>query len=280
MSKLNYMEYCFTVSPINPGNEILIAELSNLNFESFLETKTGLNAYIQKKDWQPDLLENLYIIHAEEFQITYKLNEISHTNWNHVWESNFQPIIIDDKCMVRAPFHSPMKNVTYDLVIEPKMSFGTGHHETTAMMLRYILNNTMEDKKVLDMGCGTGVLAILAEKKGAKHVVAIDNDPWCFINTTENLQRNNCKVVVPYEGDAALLKKEKFNTILANINRNILLADMENYINVLEKNGDLFLSGFYLEDLKAITAKCNSLGVQLISNLEENNWVAAHLKKI
>jgi len=280
MSTLNYMEYSFTVSPIYPGNEILIAELSILNFESFLETETGLNAYIQKKDWQPNLLENLLILSSEEFKINYELNEISQTNWNQVWESNFQPIHIDDKCMVRAPFHPPMKNIIYDLVIEPKMSFGTGHHETTAMMLKYILNSDVKGKNVLDMGCGTGVLAILAEKKGAASVVAIDYDHWCFLNTTENIQRNNCKVVVPYEGDVTLLKKEKFNIILANINRNILLADLEHYVNVLDDSGEMFLSGFYLEDLSAITEKCKSLGVQLFSYLEDNDWVAAHLKKI
>ncbi|MDA7567718.1 50S ribosomal protein L11 methyltransferase, partial [Flavobacteriaceae bacterium] len=159
-----YIGYYFIVNPLKPGVEILIAELGAVGFESFVETDTGLSAFIQKSDWFDDILLQVRILNSPEFEIGYKFNEIEPTNWNKEWESNFEPIIVDDMCMIRAPFHDS-RHLNFDIVIEPKMSFGTGHHETTHMMIQHILKNNFSDKYVLDMGCGTGVLAILAELK-------------------------------------------------------------------------------------------------------------------
>jgi ribosomal protein L11 methyltransferase len=174
-----YIEYHFLVSPIPLGNEILIAELGYAGFESFVEDETGVKAYIQKLDWSSTILDEVQILYSEEFEISYSFKEIEQVNWNAEWEKNFPSIEVDDTCIVRAPFH-PESNLEYEIVIEPKMSFGTGHHETTYMMLQHILETDFSKKTVLDMGCGTAVLAILAEMKGAIKIDAIDFDEWCF----------------------------------------------------------------------------------------------------
>lgn len=272
-----YIEYIFKVAPLQPGTEILIAELGYAGFESFVETEEGVTAYIQKDEWRKDILEEIDILDSEEFKIDYTNSEIDQINWNSEWEKNFSPIEVDEKCTVRAPFH-PERNFEYEIVIEPKMSFGTGHHETTFMMLQYILENDYKGKTVLDMGCGTAVLAILAEMRGATKLDAIDIDEWCFENSTENIQRNNCKNISVYLGDASLLKGKKYDVIIANINRNILLDDMEAYKECLNASGTLYLSGFYNEDLSVITECCNNLGLQFVDNKEKNKWVAAKFK--
>ena len=200
----SYLEFDFAISPLEPAREILIAELGELEFESFVEQETGLLAYVPKKSFKENSLENLFILQNPDFKISWSSKEIVQQNWNVEWERNFAPIMVNDSCMVRAPFHS-QENVKYDIVIEPKMSFGTGHHETTHMMLAHILKHDFKNKKVLDMGCGTGVLAILAEKKGAQHVDAIDVDVWCYENALENVKRNDCKNINVAQGDPQLL---------------------------------------------------------------------------
>ena len=273
MSNTIYIGYYFTVEPLVPAVEILIAELGYGGFESFVETENGVTAYIQKKDWKENILEHIQILSSDEFKISYIFNEIEQTNWNEEWEKNFPPIVVDDVCTVRAPFHDVPKT-KYDIIIEPKMSFGTGHHETTHMMIQHILNNDFSNKSVLDMGCGTGVLAILAEMKGAAKIDAIDIDNWCYLNSLENVQRNNCKHISVYEGDASLLKEKAYDVIIANINRNILLADMSKYVTCLKKEGLLFLSGFYKDDISIINKECSKYGLKLQESLEKNNWVS------
>tara|TARA_R110000851_G_scaffold298770_1_gene454439 strand:+ start:154844 stop:155677 length:834 start_codon:yes stop_codon:yes gene_type:complete len=272
-----YISYDFKVSPLRPGTEILIAELGYAGFESFVETEEGVTAYIQKEEWSPNILEEINILDSDEFKIEFTFSEIEQINWNSEWEKNFDPIEVDGKCTVRAPFH-PNKNFEYEIVIEPKMSFGTGHHETTFMMLQFILENNFEEKSVLDMGCGTAVLAILAEMRGASNLDAIDIDEWCFENSLENIQRNDCKNISVYLGDASLLDGKKYDVVIANINRNILLNDMEAYRKCLAKDGELYLSGFYKEDLPIITEACNNLGFTFVENKEKNKWVAAKFK--
>ncbi|MCK7591374.1 50S ribosomal protein L11 methyltransferase [Subsaxibacter sp. CAU 1640] len=268
-----YIGYQFKVNPLQPAVEILIAELGYAGFESFVETEDGVTAYIQKNEWNTDILKDIDILKSEEFQISYTFEEIEQTNWNEEWEKNFNPIIVDDVCSVRAPFH-PKPDTKYDIVIEPKMSFGTGHHETTHLMIQHILKNDFTNKSVLDMGCGTGVLAILAEMKGAKPIDAIDYDNWCYVNSLENVERNNCKHITVLEGDAALLDGRSYDIIIANINRNILLNDMATYVKSLNQNGMLFLSGFYNDDIPIIEAECNKHNLKLVESLEKNNWVA------
>lgn len=268
-----YIGYTFTVSPVQPATEILIAELGFAGFESFVENEEGVNAYIQKDDWHEGILDDIQILTNTAFTIEYQKEEIAQVNWNEEWEKNFEPIEVDGKCVVRAPFHEK-PTVDYDIVIEPKMSFGTGHHETTHMMLQHILKTDVVDKKVLDMGCGTGVLAILAEMKGATPIDAIDIDNWCYINSLENVERNNCHHISVYEGDVNLLIGKKYDIIIANINRNILLNDIHQYAKCLNPNGVLFLSGFYTEDIPLITEECTKNKLKFADKLQKNNWVA------
>ena len=268
-----YIGYNFKVEPLQPAVEILIAELGYAGFESFVETDEGVTAYIQKEEWNDAILEDIDILKSDEFNISYTIEEIEQTNWNEEWEKNFNPILVDDICSVRAPFH-PKPDTKYDIIIEPKMSFGTGHHETTHMMIQHILKNDFKGKSVLDMGCGTGVLAILAEMKGANPLDAIDYDNWCYLNSLENVERNNCKNITVIEGDASALKNRHYDIIIANINRNILLNDMATYFKCLNNNGVLFLSGFYNDDIPIIEEECNKHGLKLVETLEKNNWVA------
>ena len=269
----NYLEYQFKVSPLQPGSEILIAELGYAGFESFVENEDGITAYIQSQEFKEDLLGDIQILNSDEFEISYTSKEIEQVNWNSEWEKNFNPIIVSNKCSVRAPFHEK-PNTEYDIVIEPKMSFGTGHHATTHMMLQHILNNKWGGKRVLDMGCGTGVLAILAEMKGATYLDAIDIDNWCYLNTLENVERNNCKNINVYEGTAELLEDKQYDVVIANINRNILLEDIPTYSKCLSSGGKLFLSGFYTEDIPAIEEVCNKNGLKFEDKLVEDNWTA------
>lgn len=268
-----YLGYHFKIEPKNPGAEILVAELGETPFESFVETESGVSAYIRKELWSDNLLDGIFILKSPEFAVTYEVEEIEQVNWNEEWEKNFEPIDVDGKCHVRAPFH-PKTDAEFDIVIEPKMSFGTGHHETTHMMIQHLLETNLEGKKTLDMGCGTAILAILAEMKGAQPIDAIDIDNWCYLNSIENAQRNNCHNINVEEGDASLLDGRKYDVIIANINRNILLNDMNQYADCLNENGILFLSGFYEEDIPAIDECCKNLGLKLESVKKQNNWVA------
>lgn len=278
MSNTIYIGYDFTVTPLQPAVEILIAELGYAGFESFVETESGVTAYIQKTDWNKDILTDIQILASNEFKITYEFNEIEQVNWNAEWERNFNPIIVDDVCAVRAPFHEKFQT-KYDIIIEPKMSFGTGHHETTHMMIQHILKNDFIDKTVLDMGCGTGVLAILAEMKGAKKLDAIDIDNWCYLNSLENVERNNCHHISVYEGDVSLLTNKNYDIIIANINRNILLQDIPQYTTCLNPKGLLFLSGFYFDDIPVIEELCNKYNLKLVDTLQRNDWVALKFEK-
>ena len=273
-----YIEYNFTISPKEPGTEILIAELGAEGFESFVENEEGVTAYIQKEDWRADILEDVFILNSPEFTIKYTQNEVEQTNWNEEWEKNFNPIQVDDRVSVRAPFHEN-PNLEYDIVIEPKMSFGTGHHETTHMMIQHLLDLDVKGKKVLDMGCGTGILAIFAEMKGAQPIDAIDIDAWCYENSIENVQRNNCNHIKVYEGDASLLEGKEYDVIIANINRNILLNDMKVYTNCLREKGVLLLSGFYKEDIPILDEEVSKYGLSLHKTIERNKWIALRYQK-
>jgi ribosomal protein L11 methyltransferase len=274
-----YLGYHFTISPLTPGAEILIAQLGEKAFESFIETETGIVAYVQKDLCTEDILDDIQILESNEFQISYTIEEIEQVNWNEEWEKNFEPIDVDGTCHVRAPFH-PITNAEFDIVIEPKMSFGTGHHETTHMMIQHLLAMNVEGLKTLDMGCGTAILAILAEMKGAHPIDAIDIDNWCYLNSIENAERNNCSQITVYEGDASLLANKKYDLIIANINRNILLNDMQAYTNCLQSGGVILFSGFYTEDIPVIDASCSANGLKFDSKLERNNWVSLKYFKI
>ena len=269
----SYLGFHFKVEPKELGSEILIAELGELPFESFIDSDFGIVAYIQKSLYVETVLEDLFILKSPEFTISYTIEEIDQVNWNEEWEKNFEPIDVNGNCHVRAPFH-PKTNAEFDIVIEPKMSFGTGHHETTHMMIQHLLEMDVTGLKTLDMGCGTAILAILAEMKGAQPIDAIDIDNWCYLNSIENAERNNCQQITVYEGDSSLLKDKKYDLIIANINRNILLNDIQSYVDCLNAKGTLLLSGFYEEDIPFIDASCTEKGLSYVKKFQRNNWVS------
>ena len=277
---MNYIEYTFTIAPMGVASEILVAELAEVGFESFVDTDSGLQAYIQEPLWNANILTDIQILNSKEFHITYSYQTIEQVNWNEEWEKHFEPITVEGQCTVRATFH-PEAHTPYEIVIDPKMSFGTGHHETTYMMLQFLLKEELKGKKVLDMGCGTSVLAIMAAKRQATEVLAIDVDEWCVENSIENVQRNECEHIRVQLGDASSLANEKdFDVIIANINRNILLNDLPLYVPALKTGGTLLLSGFYEEDIPLIREKAETLSLQYIENLERNRWVAVKFEKI
>lgn len=277
------MEYVEVKYPVSPDNkelaEELMALLGDLGYESFVEDAEDLLSYIPLTHFDPSSLSeaNNWPENIDITKFTWQV--IPEQNWNALWEENFQPVTIAGRCHIRAPFHSPLTNVEYEIIIEPKMSFGTAHHETTALMIEHLLDTDCRDKKVLDMGCGTGILAILASHRGSKDVTAIDNDEWAYNNTLENIERNNTPTINVYLGDASLLKDQSFSLILANINRNILLQDIPAYAECLDTEGLLFLSGFYIEDLVFIIQAAENSGLKYISHKELNKWVAANFKK-
>jgi ribosomal protein L11 methyltransferase len=268
-----YYELSCSVPGDETQSEIIIARLAEAGFESFDQTDNLLKAYIPaylygdhlKPVFENDILEG----------IAYTIAQVADTNWNHVWESNYEPVLIEDKCYIRAPFHSHRNDVEFELLIEPKMSFGTAHHATTAMMISYCLAEELERKSLLDMGCGTAVLAILARMRGANPVLAVDNDKWAYENACENVTRNKTEDIIVLHGDDAILEGNKFDVILANINRNILLNDMPAYSACLNRGGILIMSGFYFDDLKMIARKALELGLFQDTYKEQDHWTAA-----
>ena len=277
---MDYIEANFVLSPLQPFSEVLTAELAEIGFESFIETETGILGYSQQKEFNEKTVAQCIaeiILHGCEIKYDFKI--IPAQNWNKSWEDSFEPIVIDNRCIIRAPFHSLNSKVEYDIVIEPKMSFGTGHHETTSMMAVELLDLDVKEKDLLDMGCGTSVLAILAKMKGATYVCAIDNDEWAYANSKENCLLNNCEEIDVKLGDADLLKPEKFDVILANINRNILLKDMGKYVKTLKKDGQLLMSGFFTVDVDSISACAKQLGLTRVDVKTMNNWALTHFMK-
>jgi len=268
-----YIEIDFHVSPHDDGSDILLAVLSEQQFESFLETNSGLRAYIKKVDWNSIDIQQVLSLMPSAFVVSHEINEIPIENWNSHWESSFQSIVIGDYT-VRAPFHPP-KMTDHELIIEPKMSFGTGHHQTTQIMMTHALEIDMVGKSVLDMGCGTGILGILAADLGAKSVLAIDIESWCVDNTLENAERNRCNhVLKAIRGDVDILS-ETYDLIFANINRNTLIRHIPYYAKRLQRQGVLLLSGFYQTDLLEITHVCKSNGLTFESNNKLDDWVCA-----
>ena len=269
-----YLEIDFRLTPIDPWREVVIAQMGSLGFESFVNTPLGFKAYIPQNEFQEKEFSQIDVFDFLELEIEWDSKIIPPENWNRQWEENFSPIRVGERCVVRADFHPPEK-AEYELVITPKMSFGTGHHETTQMMISYLLDLNCNNKTVLDMGTGTGVLAILAEKRGAKTILAVDNDPWCVENTLENLEMNHCQKISA-QLSSTVPKKKKYDMVLANINRNVLLKQIADYAQVLAPEGDLLMSGFYVEDLGIIQNACETEGFRFIRNLDVNNWLAAH----
>ena len=263
-------------------NDILAAGLGVIGFESFMQNSESLVAYIPAVFYQTEKLEKcLAQFPLEDVRFHYTSNFIEAKDWNEVWEKNyFQPVRIGQDCLLRAPFHPEESGYRFEIIINPKMAFGTGNHETTYLMMREILALELEGKNVLDMGCGTGVLAILAAKKGADRIVAIDIDEWAYQNALENRQLNNTPhIQVVLGGAEKIVWVGMFDYIVANINRNILLNDIPAYCQALKPGGEIFLSGFYRADIPVIEAECKQNGLDLLSFTEQNNWVAVRTAK-
>tara|TARA_B100000886_G_C20417864_1_gene490072 strand:+ start:165 stop:971 length:807 start_codon:yes stop_codon:yes gene_type:complete len=266
------------IAPVYPGNEILVAQLSNLGFEGFIEKSDGIEAYIMDKYYKESLLEEVQILRNTKFSIQFSFKKVEPINWNSKWESSYDPVIVNNKCIVKATFHQTF-GYDYEIIIHPKMSFGTGHHETTNMMIQLILDNQLLNKSILDVGCGTAILSILAEKRGAQSIHAVDTDEWSYENSLENTKLNKCKKINIFKGDIFLVKHKKFDVIMANINRNILLEQIPQYVSCLNDDGFLFLSGFFEDDISKFKLKIASLNLTLCSKISKNGWVAIKLKK-
>ena len=277
---MDYMELKCKITPFSEDiAEILIAQLGELEYDSFTQNEDTVEAYIQESLFDMSKVEELFVNDLPAFKITYTHQKIESQDWNAVWESNFHPVIISDQVVIRADFHTDTPKVPYDIVINPKMSFGTGHHSTTSLMVQSILESNLEGKKVLDMGCGTSLLAIWASKRNAAGVDAIDIDEWPYKNSLENIKTNKAENVSVYLGDAALLEGKNYDIVLANINRNILLNDMKHYIACLPSGGELIMSGFYTEDLSYIQEEAEKNNMQYINHKTDNNWVAVRFSK-
>ncbi len=274
------MEYTKTSCKITPdteiNREIVVAELGCIGYESFTETDDLIEAYIGSNDFSPEALSELFPFDYPSFRVSFTNEKIADENWNEVWEKNyFQPLLIADRCLIRAPYHTDYPLAEYEIIIEPAMAFGTGNHETTTLMIGEILNQNLDGKTVLDMGCGTGILSILASKRGAKTITAIDVDNWAINSTIENASYNFISDLEIILGGAEVIPDTSYDMIYANIHRNIILTDMNRYVNVLKKGGELILSGFYSDDLLSIEDKAKELGLILKKVAENQNWIAA-----
>ena len=260
--------------------DILAAELAEIGFDSFVPCENGMQAFIPGIKFDENSLKDAIDNYPLEVAISYEIVTVASKNWNEEWEKHyFEPIVIGEECVIHSSFHKDIPVAKYDIIIDPKMSFGTGHHETTSLVIGEILKMNLTGKKVLDMGCGTSVLAILAAMRGASELLAIDIDSWCTENSLENIALNKVSGIEVKLGGAELLDGLHFDIILANINRNILLADMEKYAACLTTGGELYMSGFYKADIPVIEAELNRNGLELIDFKEKNNWVVVKTVK-
>ena len=275
---MKYFELTFTAHPCNEIiTDVLSALTAEIGFESFVECEGGMQAYIQQSLFDENALKNVLAdFPLPDTEITYTIHEPEDKDWNEEWEKNFfQPIVIGNRCVIHSTFHKDYPKAEYDIVINPQMAFGTGHHETTSSILGELLDADLKGKSVLDMGCGTSILAIFASMRGADPVTAIDIDDWCVNNSRDNIALNHIHNITVELGDASLLKgHQPFDVIIANINRNILLNDMPAYAGCMHSGSELYMSGFYVQDIPAIREKAESLGMKFVHHREKNNWAA------
>lgn len=280
---MKYFEFTFNTSPCTETvNDVLAAVLGEAGFESFVEREGGLSAYIQQSLCDEETIKNaLADFPLPDTQITYSYVEAEDKNWNEEWEKNFfQPIVIGDRCVIHSTFHTDVPKAEYDIVINPQMAFGTGHHETTSLIIGELLDSELQGKSLLDMGCGTSILAILARMRGAAPCTAIDIDEWCVRNSIENIELNQVTDITVEQGDAAALTgKGPFDIVIANINRNILLNDMKQYVACMHPGSELYMSGFYVDDIPVIREEAERNGLSFVHYKEKNRWAAVKLQK-
>ena len=279
---MKYLEFSFRTTPCTEVvNDVLSAVLADAGFESFVEQPDGLLAYIQQNLYDEASVEAaISEFPIPDTAIEYSFVEAEDKDWNEEWEKNFfQPIVIGNRCVIHSTFHHDVPEAEYDIAINPQMAFGTGHHETTSLVIGEILDSDMSGKRVLDMGCGTSILAILARMKGAASCTAIDIDDWCVRNSIENIELNSVNEIEVFLGDASILAdKGPFDMVIANINRNILLAVMQHYVARMNKGATLLMSGFYVDDIPLIKAEAERLGLTFNGYKEKNRWVVTSFK--
>lgn len=260
--------------------DVLIAELDQLGYDSFEETDSGVKAFVVELDFDEEELKDLQQRYEDLFQFSYSVSELEKKNWNEEWEKNFEQTIVNDDCIVRASFHIPEKEYKYEIIITPRMSFGTGHHGTTTMMLLHEMDMDMEGKNVLDAGCGTAILAIMAKKRGASQIFAYDIDDWAYDNSADNLSLNDAEDIQLAQGDVSVASQNApYDIILANINKNVLLKDIPAFANILSKNGYLVLSGFYENDIEDLLEVASKHGLKVDDQKELRKWVSLRLIK-
>lgn len=278
---MQYIQVTFSFSGIEEyQQDLLISELADIGFNTFEDTENGFSAFIDYDSYSQAGLTTALLQFEGEFVYNYTVTEIAAENWNEEWEKNFEPLIIDERCYVRATFHEDQPQYQYQIVIDPKMAFGTGHHQTTTMMMQYILDAPVEGKAILDMGCGTGILAILAAKRGADELTAIDNDEVCYLSGIENAALNGISNMTVLCGGKEAIPDRPYDIILANINRNILLDQIPVYAKVLKSGGEIYYSGFYeTPDLQLIKDACALQGMEYCDHKKIGDWVAARFKK-
>jgi ribosomal protein L11 methyltransferase len=261
-------------------SEILMAEIAEAGFDTFMETEKGFEAYVEEKKFNADLVDSIKEKYREVNPLLFFYDQVKKQNWNEEWEKNLQPIIVDDRCLIRAEFHKIEKQYPYEIVITPKMSFGTGHHQTTYLMIQSQLDMDHTNKRVMDAGCGTAILSIMASKLKSKEVEAFDIDEWSVINGTENIQNNHCQNIHIHQGKIDDMKFEgKFDLILANINKNILLSEMKSYANYLVAGGQLLISGFYTHDIGDLLNEANKHQLTEVSRKDRETWAAVLLER-
>ena len=276
---MEYTEVDISFKEINPFSDILIARLNEIEFESYLEYQNGLKAYIPTQLLDQNDFKEIISDISKLTDLSFTINQIKKKNWNEIWEKSYSPIFINNDCVIRAHFHPPISNVKHEIIITPRMSFGTGHHETTSLMMNAMFDLNIKQKTVLDIGTGTGVLAILASKLGARNIVGIDSDEWAFKNANENAVLNNISNIDFFHSDANFIGKKKYDVLLANINRNIILNDIEIYVKAMRDSSEILLSGFFQDDISLILKKTEQLGLDLVVLKNKNKWQMLHLKR-
>lgn len=279
-----YIEVTFTLTPWSEtAQDILTALAGDIGFESFVEEDNLLKAYIQQKFYDKEAINGIIAdFPLPDITIAYTAQEQEDKDWNEEWEKNFfQPIVIGNRCVIHSTFHKDIPQMEYDILINPQMSFGTGHHETTNLIVSRLLETELEGKSVLDMGCGTSILAILAAKRGASPITAIDIDDWCVSNSADNIRLNNIDCINVRLGDADVLRTERpaFDLIIANINRNILTTDMDAYALCMNPGSRIFLSGFYVDDIPVIQQSLMANGLSFVEHHENNRWAMVVAEK-